>query len=110
MIVAGLIFAQQNPPSRGRDVAKLYTEKCASCHRAEMAGGSASSLVDAIWRYGGDDASIANSIRDGHPEAGMPAMEKDLDAPEMRGLVIYIREQAASLSCWSPLITTTSDV
>lgn len=96
MIAAAAIFAQQNPPKRGRDVTKLYTDKCASCHGPEMAGGSASSLVGGIWRYGGDDASIANSIRDGHPEAGMPAMEKDLDAPEIRGLVIYIRERAAS--------------
>jgi glucose/arabinose dehydrogenase len=94
-IAAAAIFAQQNPPSRGRDVTKLYTENCASCHGAEMAGGSASSLVDGIWRYGGDDASIANSIRDGRPEAGMPAMGKRFDAPEIRGLVIYIRERAA---------------
>ena len=94
-IVAANTLAQQNPPSRGRDVTKLYAEKCASCHGAEMTGGSASSLVDGIWRYGGDDASIANSIREGHPEAGMPAMGKDFDAPEIRGLVIYIRERAA---------------
>ncbi len=95
-ITVGASLGQQNPPSRGRDVTKLYTEKCASCHGAEMAGGSASSLVDGKWRYGGDDASVANSIRHGHPEAGMPAMEKDFDAPEIRGLVIYIRERAAS--------------
>ncbi len=97
LAVAGAaIFAQQNPPSRGRDVTKLYTEKCASCHGAEMAGGSASSLMDGIWRYGGDDRSIANSIREGHLEAGMPAMEQDFDAAEIRGLVVYIRERAAS--------------
>ncbi len=90
-------FGQQNPPSRGRDVTKLYAEKCASCHGTDMAGGPASSLVDGIWRYGGDDSSVAASIRKGHPEAGMPAMEKDLDAPEIRALVIYIRERAASV-------------
>ncbi len=95
LAVATTVFGQQNPPSRGRDVTKLYTDKCASCHGAEMAGGSASSLVDGIWRYGGDDDSLANSIRSGHPEAGMPAMEKDFDAPEIRGLIIYIRERAA---------------
>src|SRR5437016_1015487 len=64
-------FAQQNPPSRGRDVIKLYTQYCASCHGTNMAGGSASSLVDGVWRYGGGDASIAASIRDGHPGEGM---------------------------------------
>jgi hypothetical protein len=29
-------FARQNPPSQGREVTKLYAEKCASCHRADM--------------------------------------------------------------------------
>jgi len=90
--------AQQNPPSRGRDVTKIYAARCAGCHGANLAGGSASSLVDGTWRYGGDDSSIAVSIRKGHPEARMPAMEKNLNAPEIRGLVIYIRERAASLA------------
>ncbi|HTU46118.1 MAG TPA: PQQ-dependent sugar dehydrogenase [Bryobacteraceae bacterium] len=95
--LAGLAsFGQENPPSRGRDVTKLYVQYCASCHGVDMAGGSASSLVDGIWRYGGDDASVADSIRNGHSEAGMPAMANDFDAPEIRGLVIYIREREAS--------------
>lgn len=89
-------FAQQNPPSRGRDVTKLYTEACASCHGPDMQGGSASSLVDGSWRYGGDDESLAASIRNGHPAEGMPAMGKDFNAPEIRGLVIYIRERETS--------------
>jgi aldose sugar dehydrogenase len=90
-------FAQQNPPSRGREVTKLYTEKCARCHGPDMAGGAASSLVDGVWRYGGDDSQISASIRNGHPEVGMPAMGKEVNAPEIRGLVIYIRERAASV-------------
>lgn len=91
-------FAQQNPPSRGRDVTKLYAEYCASCHGTDTTGGSASSLVDGIWRYGSDDSSITAAIRNGHLEAGMPAMGKDFDAPEIRALVIYIRERAASVA------------
>ncbi len=62
-----------------------------------MAGGSAPSLIDGVWRYGSNDSKIAASIRDGHPEAGMPAMGKEFNAPEIRGLVIYIRERAASV-------------
>jgi aldose sugar dehydrogenase len=88
-------FAQQNPPSRGRDVTKLYTEYCASCHGTDMAGRSGPSLVDGTWRHGGDDSSIAGSISHGYPDAGMPAMENELNAPEIRALVIYIRERAA---------------
>jgi len=89
-------LAQQNPPSKGREVTKLYAQDCAGCHGAEMSGGSASSLTDGAWRYGGDDASITRSIRDGHPEAGMPAMRQALNDAEIRGLVIYIHERGAA--------------
>ena len=89
-------FAQQNPPSRGREITKLYTEYCAGCHGADMTGGSGPSLVDGAWRHGGDDSSIAASIRTGYPHEGMPALGNDFDAPEIRALVIYIRERAAS--------------
>jgi len=89
-----VLSAQQNPPSHGRDVTKLYTQYCASCHGVNMEGGSASSLVHGKWRHGGDDASIAASIRDGQTAEGMPGMGKALNGPEIRGLVIYIRERA----------------
>lgn len=93
IILPASYFAQQNPPSQGREVTKLYTGNCAGCHGADMSGGSASSLADAAWRFGGDDASIANSIRDGHPDAGMPAMRQVLNDAEIRALVIYIHER-----------------
>ena len=89
-------FAQNNPPSQGREVTRLYADNCAGCHGADLSGGSASSLVDALWRYGGDDTSIASSIRDGHPEAGMPAMRQTLNVAEIRALVIYIHERRAA--------------
>ena len=93
IVLPASYFAQQNPPSQGREVTKLYATDCAGCHGADMSGGPASSLVDAIWRYGGDDASMARSIRDGHPEAGMPAMRQSLNDAEIRALVIYIHER-----------------
>jgi aldose sugar dehydrogenase len=96
IIFPAAYLAGQNPPSQGREVTKLYVEKCAGCHGADMSGGSASSLADPTWRYGGDDASITRSIRDGHPDAGMPAMRQALNDPEIRGLVIYIHERGAA--------------
>jgi glucose/arabinose dehydrogenase len=95
-IVPRAYFAQHNPPSKGREVTKLYAETCAGCHGADMSGGSASSLLKSDWHYGGDDASLTRSIRDGHPDAGMPAMRQALNDPEIRGLVIYIRERGAA--------------
>lgn len=92
-------FAQQAalppPPPPKRDVTKVYTDLCASCHGAEMSGGQAPSLVDTTWKYGGDDASLTASIRDGRPEAGMPPMGQALTPEDLRALVIYIREQGA---------------
>ena len=88
--------ARQNPPSQGREVTKLYTENCASCHGADMSGGSAPSLVDNTWNDGSDDASIARSIRDGHADRGMPAMRDKLNEAEIRALVVYIHERGAA--------------
>jgi glucose/arabinose dehydrogenase len=62
-----------------------------------MSGGSASSLADGIWRYAGDDVSIARSIRDGHPQQGMPAMRGDMNEAEIRALVVYIHEKRAAV-------------
>jgi aldose sugar dehydrogenase len=89
-------FAQQNPPSQGREVTKLYADKCASCHGTDMSGGSAPSLVNGTWHYGGDDPSITRSICDGHPDTGMAAMRRDLNKAEIRALVIYIHEKRAA--------------
>lgn len=61
-----------------------------------MSGGSAPSLIDGKWRHGGSDISIAHSIRDGFPNAGMPAMNQALNTAEIRGLVIYIHEKSAA--------------
>jgi aldose sugar dehydrogenase len=96
VVLAGSsILAQQNPPSRGRDVTKLYSQYCASCHGAELNGPSAPGVLNGTWRHGGDDASIAASIRNGFPGAGMPAMGNNFDGPEIRALVVYIRELVA---------------
>jgi aldose sugar dehydrogenase len=76
-----------------RDVAEVYAQSCASCHGARLQGGQAASLLDDAWMFGGDDASLARSIRDGQVEAGMPAFGSSLDERQVRALVIFIREK-----------------
>ena len=88
-------FARQQPPPE-RNVARLYTELCANCHGPTLQGGQSPSLIDDVWRFGGDDASLAKSIRDGHPTAGMPPMGGALNEREIRAMVIFIRETAAT--------------
>src|SRR5262245_7761271 len=38
--------------------AAIYAQFCASCHGPTLQGGAAGSLVDGVWKFGGDDASI----------------------------------------------------
>jgi glucose/arabinose dehydrogenase len=79
---------------REGSVAKVYAETCGACHGPALRGGQASSLVDGTWKYGGDDASLARSIREGRPEVGMPAFGGAMSEEDIRALVIFIRERA----------------
>jgi glucose/arabinose dehydrogenase len=90
---APLLLAQ--PKQHPRDVSKLYGELCASCHGPKLTGAQAASLLDDQWKFGGDDASLARSIKNGHPAAGMPPMGNALSEQEIRAMVIYIREESA---------------
>ncbi len=89
-------FAQQNPPSQGREITKVYADYCAGCHGADLSGGSAPSLINITWRHGSDDNSIARSIREGHSSLNMPAIVPALNDAEIRALVIYIHEKSAA--------------
>ncbi|MEO7411887.1 MAG: PQQ-dependent sugar dehydrogenase [Opitutaceae bacterium] len=72
-----------------------YANFCASCHGAKMEGAQAPSMLDDVWAHGGDDESLARSIRNGFPEKGMPAWSAALPEKEIRAMVIFIREQRA---------------
>jgi glucose/arabinose dehydrogenase len=75
-------------------VVGVFAERCAACHGASLEGGQAKTLLDDEWRYGGDDASMLASIRDGRPDAGMPPFGAMMSEQEIRALVIFIRERA----------------
>ena len=92
LAAAPFLFAQG--PAPRRDVAKLWTEVCANCHGASMQGAQAPSMLDDVWTSGGDDASIAASIKNGNLPKGMPAFGSLLTDQEIRAMVVYIRETA----------------
>ena len=81
-----------------RDVARVYAEICAACHGVHLEGGKAQSMADDTWTFGGDDASLAATIRDGRLAAGMPAFKALLAEPEIRAMVYYLRERRAGLA------------
>lgn len=88
-------LALQAQIQRPGKIDATYAQLCASCHGANLQGGSAPSMLDDIWAGGGDDESLARSIRVGNPEKGMPAWSAALSEKEIRAMVIFIREQRA---------------
>jgi glucose/arabinose dehydrogenase len=89
-LVAGpLLLAQQPRPDA---VAKQYQTLCAACHGDQLQGNSAPSMLDDTWVSGGDDASLAASIKNGRPANGMPAFGGTLSDEDIRAMVIYLRE------------------
>ncbi len=74
---------------RGRPI---FAEQCVACHGEKGEGNAelgAPSLADGIWLYGGDKASIANSIR--YSRRGvMPAWQGRLDEATLKQLAVYV--------------------
>lgn len=91
-VITATLPAAPASPAR-RDLGKLYAEFCSGCHGAKLEGGSAPSLLGPDWKYGGDDESLATIIRAGHPQQGMPAFGATVSEQEIRGLIVYLREQ-----------------
>jgi cytochrome c oxidase cbb3-type subunit 3 len=72
--------------------AKVFTENCAVCHGADAKGKrdvGASNLVDPIWLYGSDKATIIEGIMNGRG-AIMPAWASRLDDVTIKALAAYV--------------------
>jgi glucose/arabinose dehydrogenase/cytochrome c5 len=92
LVTVPLSSAQQ---VRTGTVAQRYAELCSNCHGKNLEGGQAPSMLDDVWVNGGDDESLARSIRNGFPDKGMPAWGAAIPEKEIRAMIIYIREQRA---------------
>ena len=74
---------------RGRAV---FTQNCASCHGPEGKGNrelGAPNLADQIWLYGGDKASIIETIANAR-NGSMPAWNVRLDPATIKMLTLYV--------------------
>jgi cytochrome c(L) len=63
---------------------------CAYCHGFTGQGGMGPNLADNFWRYGGDDASVFQTIYAGRAK-GMPAWGRMLSEDQIWKLVAYVR-------------------
>jgi cytochrome c oxidase cbb3-type subunit 3 len=83
------------PVPAGTDLAagkKLFADNCASCHGEEAKGNpeiGSPNLVDRIWLYGADEASIVEVITNGK-NGVMPAWIDKLDPATLKALTVYV--------------------
>ena len=87
-----------NLSGRGTDpaavarAAPLFADNCAACHGAEGKGNrefGAPDLTDADWLYGGDKATITETITRARGGV-MPTWAGRLDAPTINALAVYV--------------------
>jgi cytochrome c oxidase cbb3-type subunit 3 len=72
--------------------AKVFADSCAVCHGEDGRGKrdvGAANIVDAIWLYGSDRATIVDGIRNGRG-AAMPNWAGRLDDVTIKALTVYV--------------------
>ena len=86
------LSGQQADAGQAEAGAVLFADNCASCHGDAGLGDQAigaPNLADAIWLYGGDEASLAETIRNARFGV-MPAWGLRLTEAEVRAAAIYV--------------------
>ena len=87
------ISGQQTDDGADLEAGKvLFEENCTSCHGEDAKGMQdlgAPNLTDAIWLYGGDRATIIDSISNGR-KGVMPSWETRLDPVTVKSLAVYV--------------------
>jgi cytochrome c oxidase cbb3-type subunit 3 len=72
--------------------AAVFAEQCVACHQEDGVGSSelgAPNLADGIWLYGGDRATVSQTIAGGRAGV-MPAWVGRLDAATIKQIAIYV--------------------
>jgi len=72
--------------------AEIFKENCVACHGDKAQGDKeqgAPSLKDAVWLYGGDKATVVQTIN-GSRKGVMPAWAGRLDEATIKSLAVYV--------------------
>ena len=88
----GTISGQRPADAAARRGSRLFADNCAACHGATGQGNralGAPNLTDAIWLYGGDEATIRESIANSR-RGVMPRWGHRLDPVTIRMLAAYV--------------------
>lgn len=85
------LLAILDNPDRMEKGRAEYISKCAVCHGDRGQGGIGSNLADGEWIHSdGSISSIAESIRKGIPERGMPPWEGQIPHEQIMNLSAYV--------------------
>ncbi|MEJ6022062.1 c-type cytochrome [Ramlibacter sp. PS4R-6] len=79
--------------NQGKRLYRWYN--CNGCH-SMGGGGIGPALMDSQWKYGGDPASIFDSIMRGRPE-GMPSFGGHIPEDQVWQIVAYVRSMGGQL-------------
>jgi cytochrome c oxidase cbb3-type subunit 3 len=79
--------------NQGKRLFRWYN--CNGCH-SMGGGGIGPALMDSRWKYGGDPASIFESIMRGRPE-GMPSFGGHIPEDQVWQIVAYVRSMSGQL-------------
>lgn len=87
-----LVSRQEGQSASARRGAALFATNCAACHGEDARGNralGAPNLSDAIWLYGGDRATLTETVT--NARAGMmPAWGQRLDPVTVKMLALYV--------------------
>jgi cytochrome c oxidase cbb3-type subunit 3 len=93
--VADYVLPLSKQPARADAAergAKIFAENCAVCHGETGAGNhelGAKNLADGIWLYGGDKATLVETITNAR-NGSMPAWGERLDPTTIKMLTVYV--------------------
>ena len=93
--VADYVLSLSGQPAAPEAVARgkaIFAESCAICHGADGKGNQelgAKNLADGIWLYGGDRATVIDTITNAR-NSSMPAWNARLDPTTIKMLAIYV--------------------
>lgn len=94
---AQLVTSAQQPTG-----AELYATACAQCHGAQLQGGQAQSLVDAVWQFGSSKSHIFRNIKYGISDFAMPAFEEALSDDAIHRILDFVFESEKTAGAQKP--------
>ncbi len=87
----------EEDPARMAQAKAAFIAKCAACHGQNLEGMIGPNLTDTFWIHGdGSGKAIADVIRRGVPEKGMPPWQELLKESEIAELTAYIHHAKGS--------------